>query len=98
MDMQQQEKINQLVELETKRIRRKRPELLSLNLVYKEQNGGAFFSKLNARVKGRSIVLKEEARCLETGIRTVFGNLCSVLSKNKVRRLNRVSGQVRSSL
>ena len=78
--------IEDFVTTEIKRIKRKRPFIEDVELVYEQANRGSFISMVRAKTKNKVIVLKEESRCLKSSVRKIFTNLTRLMKKKKYNK------------
>ncbi|MCB9061903.1 MAG: hypothetical protein H6622_10305 [Halobacteriovoraceae bacterium] len=76
-------KIKELVEFETKKVKRKRPDLEEIDLSYNLNNEGLFCLKIHAKTKNKTIVLSNKGLGPEAAVRKIFSNLIRILSKRK---------------
>jgi hypothetical protein len=83
-------KLDQLVFRETRKITRIRPNLGLISLSYSENSRGTYMTKLQTRIRRKTIILKDENRCPEISIRKIFNKLTRVLNEKKPRRHNRL--------
>lgn len=81
--------LKELVKIETKKIKKKRPTVNLIDLSQEENSNGSYTSKLKVKVKNKVVILENENRCPRVSIKKTFAKLARVLRMKKTRRVNR---------
>lgn len=83
--------------VEIERIKKKRPLIKDIEVTYKENTQGTYYSKLKATTKLKTIFLSQENRCPKAAIRKLFSNLSKILKKKNEKRFNRFVSNVKEA-
>lgn len=88
--MNREKRIEKFIQDQIKKIKTRRPSVHDVELTYRRDKDGNFFSSLRARIKKQTVYLSQRGHSLEESLRNVFKKLNRRIEGKKSKKVVRL--------